>query len=127
MDNSGYPEPMYRAQRLSPSGAPSLKARIAVLLIGTALVGMNARAEFLQIEVFIPDMNCQPCSETLEASLQRMRGVAKSEVDFQAAKVRLNLANANRIGVEQVWDAIKRVGFTPGETHVTVRGTVKAS
>jgi hypothetical protein len=26
-----------------------------------------------------------------------------------------------------VWDAIKRVGFTPGETTVSVRGILKAS
>jgi copper chaperone CopZ len=102
-------------------------ARIAVLLICAVCTGTTARAEFLRVEVFIRDMNCESCSSTLAASFQRMRGVEKAEVDFKAAKVRLELAEKNRIGVEQVWDAIKRVGFTPGETKVSVRGALKAS
>lgn len=101
--------------------------RIAVLLIFTALARTTARAEFLHMEVFIRDMNCESCSETLAGSLQRMRGVEKAEVDFKAGTVRLDLAEKNRTGVEQVWDAIKRVGFTPGETKVRVRGALKAS
>lgn len=102
-------------------------ARIAVLLICAAFSGTPARAEFLHIEIFIRDMNCESCSATLAASLQRMRGVEKAEVDFKSATVRLDLAERNRIGVEQVWDAVKRVGFTPGETQVRVRGALKAS
>jgi copper chaperone CopZ len=119
---------MYRAQRWSPLCAGSFMwGRIAVLLICAALARSTARAEFFHIEVFIRDMNCESCSETLAASLKRMRGVEKAEVDFKAGTVRLELAEKNRTGVEQVWDAIKRVGFTPGETTVRVRGALKAS
>ena len=119
---------MNRAQRWSRLWARSFMwPRIGVLLMCAAFAATTARAEFLHIEVFIHDMNCESCSETLAASLKRMRGVEKAEVDFKAATVRLDLAEKNRIGVEQVWDAIKRVGFTPGETIVSVRGAVKAS
>jgi copper chaperone CopZ len=97
--------------------------RIALLFIGA----VAARAEFLQVEVFIRDMNCESCSESLAASMKRMRGVEKAEVDFKAGTVRLDLAEKNRVGVEQVWDAIKRVGFTPGETKIRVRGALKGS
>jgi hypothetical protein len=45
-------------------------------------------------------------------------------VDFKAGTVAVELAAQNRVGVEQVWDAIKRVGFTPGETKILVRGNV---
>jgi hypothetical protein len=41
--------------------------------------------------------------------------------------VTLDLADQNRVTMEQVWDAIKRVGFTPGNTKVTVRGAVKGA
>jgi len=73
------------------------------------------------------DMNCESCSQSLAASMQRIRGVEKAEVDFKAGTVRIDLMEKNRVGVEQVWDAIKRVGFTPGETRIKVRGTVKGS
>jgi copper chaperone CopZ len=102
-------------------------ARVAVGLICVAFTVTTAHAEFLHIEVFIRDMNCESCSATLAASVQKMRGVEKAEVDFKAGTVQVELAEKNRIGVEQVWDAIKRVGFTPGETTVRVRGNLKAS
>ncbi len=91
------------------------------------MIAAFARAEFLRVEVAIRDMNCEPCSQSLQSSLERMRGVEKVEVDFKTAVVRVKLAEKTRIGVDQVWDAIKRVGFTPGETTVTVRGAVHAS
>ncbi len=84
------------------------------------------RAEFLRMEVFIRDMNCPSCTDTLVAAFKKMRGVEHVEVDFKEGTVRLDLTAQNRVGLEQAWDAIKRVGFTPGETNVTVRGTVKA-
>jgi copper chaperone CopZ len=99
---------------------------LKILLLAGLAAGV-ARAEFLHIEVFIRDMNCEPCTETLSGAFKKMRGVDRVNVDFKAGTVALDLAAQNRVGVEQVWDAIKRVGFTPGETKVVVRGAVKAS
>ena len=98
-----------------------MRVRIVLFLICASL----ARSEFLRVEVYIRDMNCESCSTSLGENFKRMRGVDTAEVDFKAATVRLALAEKNRVGVEQIWDAIKRVGFTPGETKVTVRGAVK--
>jgi copper chaperone CopZ len=88
-------------------------------------VACMARAEFLRVEVFMKDMNCESCSESLGKAFERLRGVKHVEVNFKDGTVALDLANQNRVTLEQVWDAIKRVGFTPGETKVTVRGSVK--
>lgn len=71
------------------------------------------------------DMNCVSCSESLGASLKKLRGVDKVETNGEKGSVRLDLAKPNRISLEQVWDAIKRVGFTPGETKVSLHGAVK--
>jgi len=79
------------------------------------------------VEVAIRDMDCESCSANLEGSFKRIRGVTNAEVDYKAKVIRLELAEKNRIGVEQVWDAVKRVGFTPGDTAVRVRGAVKGS
>ncbi len=100
-----------------------MTGRVLMLL----LVSVLARAEFLRIDVYIRDMSCESCSQSLQASLERTRGVEKAEVDFKTAMVRVKLGEKTRVGVEQIWDAIKRVGFTPGETTVTVRGAVHAS
>ena len=95
--------------------------RIAIFLM---LVGA-ARGEFLQIEVFMRDMNCPSCTDSMAAAFKRLRGVEKVEIDQDHGSVRLELAKPNRISVEQVWDTVKRIGFTPGETRVAVHGNVK--
>jgi len=95
------------------------------LLILFALGAGGIRAEFLHIEVLIRDMNCEPCTDSLAGAFKKMRGVDAVNVDFKAGTVAVDLAARNRVGVDQVWDAIKRVGFTPGATKVTVRGAVQ--
>lgn len=95
--------------------------KLALLLIASCVM----RAEFLRVEVFMKDMNCQSCSESLGKAFEKLRGVKHADVNFNDGTVTLELVDQNRITLEQVWDAVKRVGFTPGDTKVTVRGTVK--
>src|ERR1700730_4800935 len=87
----------------------------------------TARAEFLHIEVFMKDMNCASCADSLGKAFEKMRGVQHVEVNMDKGTVALELADTNRVTVEQVWDTVKRIGFTPGDTKVTVRGNVKDS
>ena len=61
---------------------------ILMLLMSAAF----ARAEFLRVDVAIRDMNCEPCSQSLQSALERMRGVEKVEVDFKTAVVRVKLS-----------------------------------
>jgi copper chaperone CopZ len=97
--------------------------RVVIFLLISAC---SVRAEFLHIQVSVRDMNCESCSESLGSILKRMRGVENVDIDYKAATVRMDLTAQNRIGIEQVWDAFKRVGFTPGATTVDVRGVVSA-
>ena len=94
-------------------------------LLLLAIVACAARAEFLHIEVHMKDMNCPSCSESLGKAFERLRGVKHVDVSMNDGTVALDLADQNRVTLEQVWDAIKRIGFTPGETKVIVRGAVK--
>jgi copper chaperone CopZ len=91
------------------------------------LAACAAHAEFLRIEVAMTDMNCPSCSESLGKAFERMRGIKHVEVSMKDGTVTLDLADQNRVAIEQVWDAIKRVGFTPGDSKVTVRGAVKGA
>ena len=97
------------------------------VLIVMVLAAGWMRGEFLRVEVFMRDMSCESCSESLGSALKRLRGVENATVDFKAGTVAVEMAPGSRVGVEQVWDAIKRVGFTPGETKVVVRGTVRGN
>ena len=97
-----------------------------MLRIVSALLAAGAvHAEFLHVEVFIRDMSCEACTQTLVASFQKMKGVEHAATDFKEGTLLLDLGSGNRVGVDQVWDGIKRVGYTPGATKVTVRGVIK--
>jgi copper chaperone CopZ len=91
-----------------------------LLLIAAAC---SAHAEFLRIEVFMKDMDCLSCSASLGKTFEKIRGV--KHVEVKSASIALDLADQNHLTIEQIWDAVKRVGFTPADTKVTVRGTVK--
>lgn len=100
---------------------------MVIRVLAILLMAFTARAEFLRIKVSVRDMDCESCSVNLEGAFKRIRGVDKAEVDYKARTIRIELAEKNRVGVDQIWDAVKRVGFTPGDTKVTVRGAVKGS
>ena len=95
------------------------------MLLVLALFALTAHAEFLRVEVHMKDMDCASCSVSLEKAFEKLRGVKHVDLSMTDGSVTLELADENRITLEQIWDAIKRVGFTPGETKVTVRGAVK--
>jgi len=96
-----------------------------LLLLMMAL--STARAEFLRIEVAMKDMNCASGSDSLGKAFEKIRGVQHVDVSMEKGTVTLELAEKNRVTVEQVWDTVKRIGFTPGETKVIVRGAVKGN
>jgi copper chaperone CopZ len=89
------------------------------------LLAIAAHAEFLHVEVHMKDMDCASCSVSLEKAFEKLRGVKHVDLSMNDGSVTLDLADQNRVTLEQIWDAIKRVGFTPGETKVTVRGAVR--
>jgi copper chaperone CopZ len=96
-----------------------MKLLLLLTVLGTA------RAEFLRIEVSMKDMNCASCSDSLGKAFEKIRGVQHVDVSMEKGAVTLELAEKNRVTIEQVWDTVKRIGFTPGDTKVTVRGNVK--
>src|SRR5580658_5539696 len=101
------------------------RAKLSSRLLLLATFALTARAEFIHVEVYMKDMNCPSCSESLGKAFERVRGVKHVAVSMNDGTVVLELADQNRVTLEQVWDSIKRVGFTPGETKVIVRGAVK--
>jgi cation transport ATPase len=96
-----------------------------LLLLATA--ACMAHAEFLRIEVHMKDLDCASCSASMATAFERIRGVKHVVVGMTEGTVTLELADQNHVTLEQIWDTVKRIGFTPGETKVTVRGTVKDS
>jgi copper chaperone CopZ len=81
-----------------------------------------AQAEFLHVSLAVEQMDCATCVKSMEIGLRKIRGVEKVAVD-PGVGVDFTLAPGNRISLEQLRDAIKGIGFRPGDAKVTVRGT----
>jgi len=81
-----------------------------------------AQAEFLHVTLAVDKMDCATCVKSMEIGLRKIRGVEKVAVD-PATGVDFTLAPNNRISLEQLRDAIKGIGFRPGDAKVIVRGT----
>lgn len=81
-----------------------------------------AQAEFLHVTLAVDKMDCATCVKSMEIGLRKIRGVEKVGVD-PATGVDFTLAPGNRISLEQLRDAIKGIGFRPGDAKVIVRGT----
>jgi copper chaperone CopZ len=86
--------------------------RLVLLLIAACTV----RAEFLRVEVSMKDMDCASCSDSLGKAFEKIRGVKHVDVSMKDGTVTLELVDQNRVPLERVWEMIKRVGFTPGDT-----------
>jgi copper chaperone CopZ len=97
--------------------------KLLLLLIAASA----ARAEFLHVEVFMKDMNCASCSDSMGKAFEKIRGVTHVDVSMEHGTVALDLAEGNRVTLEQIWDTVKRIGFTPGDTKVSVRGSVQGA
>ena len=97
--------------------------KLLLLLIAASA----ARAEFLHVEVFMKDMNCASCSDSMGKAFEKIRGVTHVDVSMEHGTVALDLAEGNRVTLEQIWDTVKRIGFTPGDTKVAVRGSVQGT
>lgn len=91
--------------------------KLLMLLAPLAL----ARAEFLHVAMSVDKMDCATCVKSMEIGLKKIRGVEKVAVD-PATGVEFTLAPGNRVSLEQLRDAIKGIGFRPGDAKVTVRG-----
>jgi copper chaperone CopZ len=95
----------------------------APALLGALLCfAVPAVAEFRSITIDYAGQECASCSATLTKVIQKLRGVSAVTVDPQRPTVAIELAAGNRVPLSDIRDAIKRVGFTPGEARVVVRG-----
>ena len=61
-------------------------------LLLLAIAACMAQAEFLHVEVYMKDMNCPSCSESLGKAFERLRGVKHVEVSMNEGTVALELA-----------------------------------
>ena len=93
-------------------------------ILATLVIVSSALAEFRHVSMGYSGEECSSCAASMTKSIQRLRGVSSVSVDAKKAVIVIELAAGNRVLLSEIRDAVKRVGFTPGEARVVVLGTI---
>jgi cation transport ATPase len=101
-----------------------LSSRFPVLI---ALLAVCAPlpAELLHVELSVGGLDCISCAQSVDRALKRIKGVETAAFRTQDAVAVLDLKAGNTVEMEQIRDAVKGIGYTPGAAKVTVRGDAR--
>ena len=86
------------------------------------LLGAPAFAQFRSMEITFEGIGCASCMESLPGRVQRLRGVESAKVDTQRGTLKIQLAEQNRVRLEQVRDMIEQDGTKVKTAAITVKG-----
>jgi copper chaperone CopZ len=101
-----------------------LPSPLPVLLTLTLAAGA-AHAEFLHVEQAVTGLDCASCAQSVDKTLMKIKGVGSASFRLQDATAIVDLKPANRVPLDDLRDALKRIGYTPAEARVTVRGQAR--
>jgi hypothetical protein len=65
------------------------------------------------------------CAHAVSVDIKRFSGVEAVDVSLNKGAAAVKLKPGNTVVLEEFWQAIRKDGFTPKETHVVVRGVVE--
>ncbi len=64
------------------------------------------------------------CAYAVRGALQKFSGVEKVDVSLNKGLATVTLKSGNTVRLPEVWETVRKNGFTPKETKVVVRGEV---
>lgn len=67
------------------------------------------------------------CAHAVSVAFKKVQGVQSVDISLNKGLATLKLTPGNAVHVEDLWDSIRKNGFTPKETKVTVRGELLSS
>jgi copper chaperone CopZ len=81
-------------------------------------------AELRKLEMRVGGLDCDSCAVSVDRIIKRIRGVDSASFDAKANLVSVTFKPANKVGVDAIRDAVTGVGYTPGETQLSARGSL---
>jgi copper chaperone CopZ len=101
-----------------------LKPLSFLLLIVTLGAG-RLGAEFLHVEQSVGGLDCASCAQSVDKTLKKIKGVETANFRMADAVAILELKAGNVTPLDEIRDAVKRIGYTPGVAKVRVRGEAR--
>ncbi|GMQ79739.1 MAG: hypothetical protein BMS9Abin03_172 [Thermodesulfobacteriota bacterium] len=96
-----------------------------LLFIITMIAIPTANAQVSRVIVSVDGMACPFCAFGVEKRLKKVDGAGSVNVDMKTGTATLSAAEGKTINVDQVPDAIKTAGFTPGKIRIAATGTIR--
>lgn len=84
-------------------------------------------AEFLSVEMNVSGLDCASCAGSVERVVRRVKGVESVSFRLQpvaAAEARLKPGNTTPL--DEFRDAMKRLGYTPGDAKIEAAGSIES-
>ena len=97
--------------------------RLSVLVVALASC---CQAQLQSVNIRVSGLDCASCGESIERRLKRVRGVESASFDAGASTVHIVLSPENTAKFDAIRDALKGLGYTPGDAAVVLVGTVSA-
>src|SRR5215471_3449753 len=86
------------------------------------LLAVPSWAQFRSMELTFEGIGCASCMESLPGRVGRIRGVESATVDAQRGVLKVQLAEQNRVRLEQIRDMIEQDGTKVKAATITVQG-----
>jgi copper chaperone CopZ len=67
------------------------------------------------------------CAYAVRGALKKVAGVESVEVSLNKGLAVVNLKGGNVVQPQELWEVLRKNGFTPKETRVVVRGAIATS
>ena len=83
-------------------------------------------AEFLHVELTIGGLDCISCASSVDRALKRIKGVETATFRTQDSIAVVDLKPGNTVPIEQIRDAVKGIGYTPGSARIVALGEAYA-
>jgi copper chaperone CopZ len=81
-------------------------------------------AQLESVDIRVSGLDCASCAESIEKRLKRVRGVDSASLDSSTGTVRIALAADNSVKLDTIRDALKGLGYTPGDSVVVLVGSI---
>ncbi|MBI4530019.1 MAG: cation transporter [Candidatus Latescibacteria bacterium] len=94
---------------------------LTALLLG-GILSTQGLAQVREVTVKLDGLSCPFCAYGLEKKLKKVTGVEKVEIKVDAGITHLTLKKGKSVSVEEVEEAVKEGGFTPGDVTIAVTG-----
>jgi copper chaperone CopZ len=96
---------------------------IKVSILAVAVAGCCS-AQLQSVDIRVSGLDCASCAESIEKRLKRVRGVESASLDSASGTVHISLAAENSVKLDSIRDALKGLGYTPGDAVVVLVGSV---